>query len=331
VPIKASTSREVDALIRDLYAERPLTRDAAVARLTVIGGRAVQKLLGVASDADAPEAARVAALRALEGIGDPRALASSLGILDGASASVRAAAIGVARTFLRSSSHGVEVLDRLTSLALDESAGSDVRAAALRAVAELGAPTVAPLLQRLQGDPDPLVATTARGGNEGAPSPEQLIARAAAGDPGDDADALRRAIARAGAGTSVTTLHSMIDQIVAKERTAVGKAMHWAAARGAAHLALAQRGSRLGLYDLRDSLAAAQGTLPLEFLNALSLVGDASCLEPIAAAYGRSAAADDVWRRGLQQAFASIVERHQITRRHAVLKKIAQRRPELFQ
>jgi hypothetical protein len=107
--------------------------------------------------------------------------------------------------------------------------------------------------------------------------------------------------------------------------------MHWAAARGAAHLALAQRGSRLGLYDLRDSLAAAHGTLPLEFLNALSLVGDASCLEPIAVAYAKSSATDAVWRRGLQQAFASIVERHRITRRHAVLKKIAQRWPELLQ
>ena len=40
--IKASTGRQVDALIADLASPSAITRDGAVARLTVIGERAVQ-------------------------------------------------------------------------------------------------------------------------------------------------------------------------------------------------------------------------------------------------------------------------------------------------
>ena len=70
-----------------------------------------------------------------------------------------------------------------------------------------------------------------------------------------------------------------------REREGVGaggrRGDEWTTARAAAHVALAQRGSRLALYDLRESLERA-APLPVEFLTALSLIGDASCLEPIA-------------------------------------------------
>jgi hypothetical protein len=98
----------------------------------------------------------------------------------------------------------------------------------------------------------------------------------------------------------------------------------WTKLRGRLHAALAARGSRIALYDLRESLEAATAPLPLEFLAALSTAGDASCLEAIAAAYARSNT-DAWWRNRLVDVFNAIVKREQLTRRHAVAKKIQRR------
>ncbi|MDR1991009.1 MAG: hypothetical protein LBQ09_12370, partial [Acidobacteriaceae bacterium] len=285
MPIKASTSREVDGLVRDLRADHALTRDAAVARLTVIGARAVQKLLGVALDVTADVAARLAALRALEGIADTRALGPALDLLNSETREIQIGSISVVRAFLQSPAHGVHALDRLTSLALDASAASDVRVAALRAVADLGAATAAPLLTQLKDDPDARIAAATRNDAGRAASPAQRLVRAAAGDLGEDPAALRAAIVRDGANAAVTTLHSIVEHVARKEKDSGARRTEWQAVRGAAHLALAHHGSRLALYDLRESLTAEGHRLPLDFLSALTLVGDASCLEPIAAAY----------------------------------------------
>ena len=53
VVIKASSHTQIDALIRDLASAREVTRDAAVARLTVIGARAIDRLTRVADDVQA--------------------------------------------------------------------------------------------------------------------------------------------------------------------------------------------------------------------------------------------------------------------------------------
>jgi hypothetical protein len=100
--------------------------------------------------------------------------------------------------------------------------------------------------------------------------------------------------------------------------------------RAAAHAVLAGRGSRIALYDLRETLEAAGDPLPVEFLTALTEVGDATCLEAIAAAYtkARSTRGDDWWRSHLADAFRAIVKREKITKRHAVMKKIEKRWPQ---
>jgi hypothetical protein len=92
-------------------------------------------------------------------------------------------------------------------------------------------------------------------------------------------------------------------------------------------VALAARGSRIALYDLRESLesvSAASAPLPVEFLAALSTAGDASCLEAVAAAYAR-ATHNTWWRDHLADAFKTIIKRERHTRRHAVVKKIEKR------
>jgi hypothetical protein len=77
---------------------------------------------------------------------------------------------------------------------------------------------------------------------------------------------------------------------------------------------------------LRESVERASGRLPVSFLAALHLVGDSSCLEPLAAAWNRSPE-DEWWRHQLASAFRAITRREKITRRHAILKRLAARWP----
>ena len=80
------------------------------------------------------------------------------------------------------------------------------------------------------------------------------------------------------------------------------------------------------MYDLRESIESAKAPLPVEFLAALSLVGDASCLEAIAGAH--AGAGDAWWRDHLADAFRAIVARERLTRRQAAIaKKIEKRWP----
>ena len=77
MPVRASASRTIDTLVGDLSSASGVSREAAVARLTVIGGRAVERLITL-SQSNSSSFARIGALHALEAIGDPRALAPAL-------------------------------------------------------------------------------------------------------------------------------------------------------------------------------------------------------------------------------------------------------------
>jgi hypothetical protein len=83
----------------------------------------------------------------------------------------------------------------------------------------------------------------------------------------------------------------------------------------------------------------------VEFLAALSTAGDASCLEAVAAAYARSTPPPGPagrkspgdpgdnnawWRDRLADAFQTIAKREHVTGRHAVMRKIQKRWPEIF-
>ena len=72
--IKASAAAGVRALVLDLASPDEVRREAAIARIAVIGDRAVPHILS-ALTASRDRVARTAMLRALEPIGDPRAAA----------------------------------------------------------------------------------------------------------------------------------------------------------------------------------------------------------------------------------------------------------------
>lgn len=332
MPIKASSAKHIETLVADLASPSTTTREAAIARLTVIGARAVEQLVALveSSTAGVP---RVAALRALEALSDPRSLDSALRAVDDGDRAVAIAAIGVARGFVLGP-HGARAVDRLTGTAIDRARPEPVRVAALRALVALDPATVAPLLKSLANDPAPLMraeATSHMPGRRAAKvSPVDTLNAAAEHDLPEDARGLHQAILRGGPDAPLAAMLRIVERVREREdSTPASQRGEWTTVRAAAHVTLANRGSRLAIYDLRESLEGTRQPLPPEFVTALTLVGDASCLEAIAGAYTRLR--DLEWRRSLAGAFRTIVARERMTRRHAVMRKIAKRWPESFQ
>ena len=329
VAIRASSSKQIDALIADLAAGSDVTRETAVARLTLLGARAVERLIAAAADG-APEA-RAAAWRALEAIGDARALDPALALLAAPDRDPAAsvAAAGVVRAHLRRR-HGARALDRLAAVLLEPSRHETLRLAALRALRDLEPATIAPILASLADDPSAAIRTEAGMADAAATrrseDPAAVVMRAAAGNLPDDPAALRHALNLSGGTVALPALVTVVDRVREREGSEPAAVRdQWRLARAAAHVALAHRGSRLALYDLRESLEASRGPLPVEWLAAIALVGDASCVEAIAAAHAR--AKDNWWRDHLARAFREIVARERLTKRHTALRRAEKRSP----
>ncbi|HEX4347801.1 MAG TPA: HEAT repeat domain-containing protein [Vicinamibacterales bacterium] len=335
--IKPSSQKTVDALVRDLSSDRAVTRDTAIARLTVIGARAVARLSAIVADRANTPGARVSALKALDAIADPRSLDVALPALADGDVAVAVAAVGVARA-LFGSPRGVEAVDRMTAIALDASQPRDVRRAATRALGDLPASTVAPVFKALASDSDAHIAQSAAEAvaplPAKRPSARDALQRWTESDMLEDPDALRRVLlAQHGAGIPLPSMLQLIQKLHEREDAEKpGRRASWTTARAAAHAALAQRGSRIALYDLKETLESASEPLPVEFLTALTGIGDASCLEAIAAAYAKAVKkrSDEWWRRHLLAAFHEIVRREKITSRHAAMKRVQKRWPQVL-
>ena len=329
--IRASSAKQIDALIADLGADNAVTRETAVARLTLLGARAVERLIAAAS-AGAHAGAQAGAWRALEAIGDARALEPALAALAAPQMepAVAAAAAGVARVHLRGP-HGAEAVDRLATVLLDRSSHVTPRLAALRALRELDPATIAPMLASLAGDPNATIrAEAGLDGRDarGAADPDALVAQAGETGLPEDPAGLRQALSLSGASVPLPVLLRVVERVREREGSEPAAVRdQWRLTRAAAHVALANRGSRLALYDLRESLETAKGPLPVEFLAALARVGDTSSLEALAGAHAKAKARDAWWRDQLARVFREIVAREKLTRRHAVMKRIEKRWP----
>jgi HEAT repeat protein len=264
----------------------------------------------------------------LESLDDPRALDAALGAIDDPDATVALAGIAVARRYVRGRS-GTAAVDRLTCVAVDQQRAESVRVSALRALGDLDRRTVAPLLKALAADPNAAVRAeaAARAGRRRVQSqPGDILQRAAEEAGPADPDTLHSAIVRGGGEAELIALLKIVERARERERRAKGaERAKWSAVRAAAHVALANRGSRLGVYDLRESLETLRDKVPVEFLTALMLVGDSSCLDAIAGAHARSR---DVWfRERLADVFRTVAQREKLTRRHGIMKKIQKRWP----
>jgi hypothetical protein len=214
VAIKASSSRQIDALVTDLASADAVKREAAMARLTVLGARAVERVAMLAASTAAGPA-RATAFRTLEGIADPRAFEPALHAVADADQGVAIAAIAVVRLFVRSA-RAAAAVDRLTAVTLDRRRPEPVRLAALRALRDLEAATIAPLLKSLSADPSQAI----RGAAAAPPAQrvterDPLDALAQAADEGlpDDPDAIRLAIVQAGGIAPLPHLLKIVERV----------------------------------------------------------------------------------------------------------------------
>src|SRR5262245_39307644 len=284
--IKASAAAEIRTLVDALAADDEVRREVAIARLGIIGSRAVDRLID-AYTAASDRRAHVAILRALEGIGDPRsAPPARQAPVEGGDIAVAAAS--VLRTVL-SSKHAATAagaLDALVAASLDARNDRRVRLAAFDALQDMPADVRQRVRDALDADGPSDIRDVARITDADAASAEAVWADAVAGRLPETPDALREAINRRGASAPLNNLRRLIDTVRSREAEDRANAAAWLAVRGTLHQALAIRGSRVALYDLRETIEARPGSLPMTFLTALHVVGDVSCLEPIAAAWG---------------------------------------------
>ena len=206
------------------------------------------------------------------------------------------AALGVLRSWVAQET-GTRLLEAITTIAVDSNRDARVRVAAIDALSELPDELVRPI--REQGPPP----------EAGGPSSDNPVA------------ALGWVEAHGGKAT-LATLHDAIKTFRDSEtraETSRGRE-EWMKARAVAHRVLAERGSRLALYDARETFSTAQAPLPPGFLEAIRSIGDASCLEPLARAW--SASGDARWRDQLADAARQIVRRAKLGGRNAVIKGI---------
>lgn len=325
--IKASAAAEIRALVEALSRGDEVRREAAVARLAIIGERAVERLLAAYRAPDAERAARAAILRALEPIGDPRALpAAEDALAEGGD--VALAAIGVLRRLLNAACAATS-LELLLRTAFDRRAEHRVRIAAIDVLQTESAAVRQQIVKALADDPDPLVRTRVREKDGTATDDDALWEDVLGGRLPDDPQRVRELLAARASTAPLNRLQGLVECVREREAAASHDAARaaWRALRGTIHQALAVRGSRLALYDLRETLDAASGALPGTYLAALQRVGDRSLLEPIAAALSRAPAGDEPWRVQLAQAFRTIAKRERVTRRHAAVRRIAERWP----
>jgi HEAT repeat protein len=327
VVIKRSAGQETQALIEELGSKDEVRRETAIARLAVIGTRAVDRLLAALAR-PAPALTRVSALRALESIADVRSLAPALALLQAPEPEVAAAAADVVKTFLHSR-QDAEVLDHLVALALDTTRPDTARLAALDAMTEMESRALEPVWKQLGRDPSAAVRQRAAR-EQGRPDPAAELEAAATGSLPDDPSVVESLIETASGEAPLATLHRLLEAVRRREERAASRrdGEAWRSARGALHLALATRRSRVALYDLRESVERTHTPLPASFLLALAAVGDAGTLEAIAAAYARADGTDaPAWLEQLKAAFASIAAREGVTARHGVVKRIRSKFP----
>jgi hypothetical protein len=227
-----------------------------------------------------------------------------------------------------STSASTEAFDALVEIAMDRAAERRVRLAALDALRDMPEDVRGRVTEALRDDSDPQIKVGVSEAPRDAAAADAVWRDAAEGHLGDDPGQLREALTTRGASAALGVLQKMIDAVRVREAAVrSGKQQDaWRALRGALHQALALRGSNVAVYDLRESFESAGVALPATFLTAAHVVGDQSCLEPIAAAY--SSAADERWRQQLAAAFGAIAAREKITPRSPALKRIGTRWPD---
>jgi hypothetical protein len=319
----------------------PVAVEAAIARLAIIGRPALRQVLQRLAEGDPTHLPCL--LRVLERMGDPSSLGAIRPLLSAAAPDVAVAAVDAMGALLdaHDTSVAAAALDALTGTLLDGTRDDVVRLRAYEAIASAtdrshtyDEDVVEPLRAQLRRDASAAVraSVTSAEGTAAVPEHDAGVRRleaAAQGELPGDPDVLRETIATHGAAAPLALLHRVIERVRAHEATVAAEDVDaWRVVRAATHLSLASRGSRLAVYDLRESVEALGAQTPVGMLSALQQVGDASVLDAVADAW---VASTDAWFRSqLVTVFRAVVAREKMTRRHAAARKLAARLPNAF-
>ena len=333
--IKASAAAEIRALVDALGADDDVQREAAIARLGVIGPRAVDQLTDAYARRNEPRR-------------PPRHPADARSHRRSSERAARAAGARRGRRRRRCrrrrpaerscrprhAATAAAALDALVATALDE-----------RTTGGSGSPpsTRCRTCRRRCGHASPRrsAPTRACATSPAAIRDEAARAEAVWNDavdgrlPDDAADAARRAgHARGAVGAAQHAARADRRRAGARSDEAMRCATRGMARAARSHCTRRSRSARQpgrALRSARELVAGAASTpLPVSFLAALHVLGDASCLEPLAVGVGRGRR-DDAGRRAMAPAaggrFRAIVQREKMTKRHAAMKRIAARWP----
>jgi HEAT repeats len=315
--IVPSRSEDIQRWVAALSGGKTRNRDSAVARLTLVGERALPALLKTL--ASGSPVARVGALRVLEGLRLARTLPEILLHVGSASGEIAAAAAAAAGAFETPAS-----LPALAGALRHRSPAA--REAAARALLQLFANGVVEAMEPLLAaafDPrleDPVQAIAFQVVDL-LPEAERLAilkqSRERAGrttrHATDDVEALLTSLPDGPA--AVTALYRAL---VALSGASSGAA---AEARARVHLALAERDSRIALYDLRERLSERPVRAGAPLLRAAGRLGEASLVPTIVAL-----AADEPSRtEACVAALGAIMARARLRRTHRAVRAV---RPE---
>src|SRR4029453_8572496 len=175
------------------------------------------------------------------------------------------------------SPHGptaTDALDVLVAMALDPQLERRLRLAAFHALRDMPEGVGARVAEALAADSDPKLKSLARELPRDAQAADMGWQDALWGGLPDAPAAFRAAAQTRAASAALSALQKMIDEIRAREASAArSRRADWRSLRGALHQALALRGSRVAVYDLRETLQTAESALPTSFLAALHVVG----------------------------------------------------------
>ena len=332
MPIVPSRSRETQALVARLSSARAAEREAAVARLLVLGPRALPAALaalpGSGSElrlcvldllehtGDARARAAVMALcgdrnglvarRALALLSrypEPKAAATAARVLCGGPADRR---VSAARALCALHGRGlVEALEPLLDVILDEAEDEGFRREALASLHAVDPKTAATLRAKLARGVGPLARP------EALPALHTALERAT--DP-KTLGALADAIGRLRSPTSIPVLSHALKRLRDLPSRAGGEAQAEAISR--LHLALAALDSRIALFDLRERLLAGPRLAATTLLEAAEQIGDASLVPALA----RIHAEERTLRTRSATVFAAIVARERLRPRSAALR-----------
>ena len=223
----------------------------------------------------------------------------------------------------------------MSALALDRERDEVARLQAADLLERALPAVVAPLRKQLARDTSAAIRQWAAAGAARAvpaADPRAALEDVAAGAAFDPV-LLKALVPDGAAEMPLPTLHRVIEQVRLREARLPSEAdrLEWMRVRGAVHFALAIRGSRVAAYDLRETIAGATPALPVDFIAAAGLVGEASCLDAIAGALATPPSAidgrDQRWRDDLIRAGRAIVKREHLTKRHAAIRRIAKTWP----